>query len=78
MRKKELGLVITFPTTTAAIAAEKICKELQLPERLIPIPQEVSAGCGLAWKGRLADREQLLDAFRLQQIKIEGVHEMLV
>lgn len=46
-RVKTNKLVITFPTTTAAMTMEAACN----PEhgRLIPVPSEVQAGCGLAW-----------------------------
>lgn len=44
------SLIITFPTTTAAMAADRFCTEQKLPGRLIPVPQEITAGCGLAWK----------------------------
>ncbi|WP_371363724.1 hypothetical protein SRRS_46080 [Sporomusa rhizae] len=46
-RKKQPKLVITFPTTTAAMAMEAACEAKH--GRLIPIPREISAGCGLAW-----------------------------
>lgn len=46
-RKKQPKLVITFPTTTAAMAMEAACESGQ--GRLIPIPQEISGSCGLAW-----------------------------
>ena len=47
MRPKELKLVITFHSTSDAIAMEKVCKGRQISGRLIPIPQVISAGCGL-------------------------------
>ena len=43
MRKKELKLVVTFHTTTDAMAMEKACKEAGAPGRLIPVPREISA-----------------------------------
>ena len=50
MREKHPALVITFATTAAAMKAESFCKERQLPGRLIPVPREITASCGLAWK----------------------------
>ena len=47
MRKKELKLVVTFHTTADAMAMEKVCKERGTPGRIIPVPREISAGCGL-------------------------------
>lgn len=49
MRKKELKLVITFHTTAEAIALEAICKKESIPGRLIPVPRQISSGCGLSW-----------------------------
>ena len=46
-REKKEKLVITFQTTTAAMAAEALFTDEK--GRLIPIPREISGGCGLAW-----------------------------
>ena len=62
MREKEEKLIITFHTTSAAIAMEKHCKANGLPGRLIPVPREITAGCGLAWKAEPAAREALTAA----------------
>ena len=56
MRVKVDSLVITFPTTAAAMAWEDLCKKKGLPGRMIPVPGQISAGCGLAWKVSPADR----------------------
>ena len=32
--------------------------ETGIPGRLIPLPREISAGCGLAWRMRLEEWEQ--------------------
>lgn len=49
MRKQEEKLIITFRTTADAIGAEQLCRLAGLPGRMIPVPRELSAGCGLAW-----------------------------
>lgn len=49
-RVRKPALVVTFPTTAAAMACEQLCGEQGLPGRMIPVPGEISAGCGLAWK----------------------------
>lgn len=38
MREKKLWLIITFHTTTAAMAMESLCTEKGLAGRLIPVP----------------------------------------
>ena len=48
MRTKQNYQILTFHTTTAAMAMEDYCHEQKIPGRLIPLPQEISAGCGFA------------------------------
>ena len=63
MREKKDTLVVTFHTTTQAMAAEKFCLANNLPGRIIPVPREITAGCGLSWKAAPEDREKLEAAF---------------
>ena len=62
MRQKKPALIITFATTTQAMATEKFCLDNGLPGRIIPVPREITAGCGLSWKAAPEDREQLAAA----------------
>lgn len=50
MRTKRPYIVLSFRTTLEAMAWEKQCLAVQVPGRLIPLPREISAGCGLAWR----------------------------
>ena len=59
MRQKKPTLVITFATTTQAMAVEKFCLSNNLPGRIIPVPREITAGCGLSWKAAPEDKELL-------------------
>ena len=63
MREKRPALVVTFPTTAAAMACEDLCEARGLPGRAIPVPGEVAAGCGLAWKALPEDEDTLQRAF---------------
>lgn len=49
MREKSWKYIVTFQTTTAAMAFESLCAKENVPGRLIPVPKELSSGCGLAW-----------------------------
>ena len=62
MRDKRPALVVTFDTTTAAMAAERFCLDHGLPGRIIPVPREITAGCGLAWKAPPEAEEQIKTA----------------
>lgn len=59
MREKRPALIITFSTTAAAMRMERFCQEAGLPGRLIPVPREITAGCGLAWKAKPEEEELL-------------------
>ena len=74
MRQKKPTLVITFATTTQAMAMEKFCHEKGLPGRLIPVPREITAGCGLSWKADPADREALEAALAENAMKWQDMH----
>lgn len=67
-------LIVTFPTTTSAIAFERICKSEEVPGRLIPVPPQVKAGCGLAW---LTIREQQPRLMALIQ-EFDLIYEALI
>ena len=78
MRVKELKLVVTFHTTSEAMAMEKACKVNAVPGRLIPVPRTISAGCGLAWCAGLGDRELIKEVLNKVGIKEEDMHECMV
>lgn len=49
-RKAKPHVVVTFHTTTSALALQKAAARCGLRGRLAPIPRQLSAGCGLAWR----------------------------
>ena len=57
MRKKQLKLVVTFDSTSDAMAMESYCTQNSIPGRIIPVPQIISAGCGMSWCADLDDEE---------------------
>lgn len=65
MRIKRPYIVLSFHTTLEAMEWEKHCLVSRIPGRLIPLPREISAGCGLAW--RMPPEE-----WELWQTKLEG------
>lgn len=68
MRQKRPALVIAFDSTSQAIAAETLFQNNDLPGRMIPIPAQISAGCGLAWKAEPEQKQALLDALSNAQL----------
>lgn len=75
MRKKVLKLIITFTDIQQALDCEKKCQEAGIGERLIPVPGQISAGCGLAWKAELVQKIELQSFFEEHHIEYEGFYE---
>jgi len=73
--KNDEYFIVSFPSTHHAIAGEKIAVNVRKNEetRLIPIPPEVSAGCGLALKLSSSVLTPVLDTLKQEGIQTEGV-----
>lgn len=78
MRQKTKRLVITFHTTTEAMAMEKYCRQSRLSGRLIPVPQQISAGCGMAWCAEPEERAKLQQELAQAGIDVEGFYEVVL
>lgn len=78
MRKKELKLVVTFHTTADAMKMEQACGQQNVPGRLIPVPREISAGCGLAWCAGTQDLEAVKSVMQQAGIPLEDICECMV
>lgn len=73
MRVKRSYIVLSFRTTLEAMEWEKQCQAGQVPGRLIPLPREISAGCGLAWRMLPEDWQnwqEKLDAARFDRVTL--------
>ena len=75
MRAKRPYIVLSFGSTVAAMAWEKHCQEAEVPGRLIPLPRELSAGCGLAWR-MLPEDWQLWES-KLDHAAFDALAEVL-
>lgn len=62
MGEKAPVLIVTFSSTTQAIAGEKCLKAAGLPGRIIPVPRQISAACGLSWKAPTDARPRIEQA----------------
>lgn len=76
MLRKQLRLVVTFPSTVAAMEMEGYCLESAIPGRLIPTPRQITADCGLAWSAPPEAEVAVLQA--AQEGNIEVSHTFLL
>lgn len=78
LKQKTPQLVVTFHTTAAAMAAERLCAEHGIPGRLFPTPRSLSSDCGIAWRMAPQDRESFLALAEQEGTELAGVFEILL
>lgn len=76
--EKTLREVITFNSTTDAIAFEKYCKNSGVEGRLIPVPRAISASCGLCWSAPAEEQARIEEAISAADLKVVGKYQMMV
>ena len=77
MREPTEKCVVSFPTTSAAMAMEAACRAAGLPGRLIPLPRSISAACGLCWAGPPENREALEDLVVKEHLPVDGIYAII-
>ncbi len=78
MRVKQERLVVTFYTTAAAIAVEKRALARGVPGRLIPVPREITADCGIAWSAPPEAREDVERLLAEEKIEAQELRVMML
>ena len=78
MRERTEKCVVTFRTTTGAMAMERSCKEAGLPGRLIPVPRSITAGCGLCWAAPREAREAVEDLVVKEHLDVDGIYAIIL
>ena len=78
MRKKQERFVVTFATTTGAMAMERACRAAGLPGRLIPVPRSITAGCGMCWSAPPEAQAELEDLVVREKLDVDGLYTVLL
>lgn len=52
-------IIITFNSSTLAMKTEKEINENKIEGRLIPVPREITSGCGLAFKSDIENIDKI-------------------
>lgn len=69
-------IVITFDTTTDAMMMEDFAKENDFAGILIPIPNVVSAGCGLAFEAEITDKNQVRQILEDNMVSFDKIYDL--
>ncbi|MHC4713011.1 MAG: DUF3343 domain-containing protein [Planctomycetota bacterium] len=51
--------IVTFPTTFAALRAERAAGEAGLAVRMVPVPREISSDCNMGMEASVKDMQAL-------------------
>ena len=78
MRPKELQCIVTFQTTTEAMAFEEVAQKAGFNGRLIPVPRDITAGCGLAWRENPNCRVSIEKLLREKQLGFDRIYEFVI
>lgn len=73
MEKDRKWLIVTFDSTTDAMRMEKEAKAAGLPGRIIPLPTQISAGCGLSWRADPGDKDRIESFMKERGIDHSGL-----
>lgn len=78
MREKKTYLVVSFHSTTQAMAFERKAKSNGLTGRMIPVPSDITSGCGLAWRDEPSARDTVEKLVSDGQVGVEGIFELIL
>lgn len=78
MRPKMPRILVTFHSTTDAMAMESYCTLHGIPGRLIPVPGVISAGCGMCWSAPPRSRKDVEEAASQAQLRLDGIYELTI
>lgn len=68
--------LITFDTTHYSISADKCLDEINMLHKLIPMPQEVSAGCGFCLRVEPEDYKMVREELASREIEVAGCYSV--
>jgi hypothetical protein len=74
---RENYLITTFYSTHLALKFESLLKENDLDVKIIPVPRQISASCGLAGRSISKDYEEILKLIEETSLDIEEIYELI-
>ena len=66
----------TFDTTHMALLFEKACRASNLSARIVPVPRELSASCGLACTYPCDREEEVKQVCHDKKVETAGFHRL--
>ena len=81
-REKSKKFVVSFSSSAQAMALEDMARGVQgkfeIPGRCIPVPPQISAGCGIAWCVEAQDWDIFFMAVDKYNISYDAIDEVMM
>ena len=71
MLKKELKLIVTFYTSSEAMATERVCREAGIDGKLISAPRNLTADCGISYATDVENQEKIEELLKEKKVEDE-------
>ncbi len=68
--------IATFDVTTMALLFEKKCRGAGWHVRIIPVPRQISASCGLACSYPCEKEKEIIEFCKNLDIEVAGCHRL--
>lgn len=78
MIEKKEQIIIVFDKTIDAMAMEDYCLKNGVKGRLIPLPSEISEGCGLCWKTDVCEKENIINVIKNAKLKYSQIIKIFI
>lgn len=72
----EIFSLVTFESTHSAIKAEKTLEKEGLKIKIITVPTEISAGCGLSIRFNEEDLDKVKEIIKESAIEVSGYYSV--
>jgi len=74
---KEKYTITTFHSTHLALKFEKLLKAHNITVKIIPVPRQISASCGLAGRFLSNDYKEVLDLIEEKKFEVEDIYALV-
>lgn len=74
---KENYIITTFYSTHLALKFENLLKKNDLTIKIIPVPRQISASCGLAGRAFSEDYDKIVKLIEDTSFDIEEIYELI-
>ena len=76
LKTKVSCTVVSFSNMISALAMEEACRKYDMPGSIIPVPNQITASCGFAWRALAEDREKIEDFLKEKGLTFDRVYTL--